>query len=97
MSRRLALLASLVLACTNPDGAPSDASVTDASEVAPTDRGPAVIALPDEHAPCDRRNPLREPYFGDLHVHTRLSFDAIAYDIRSSPYDAYAFATECVA
>ena len=95
MKRRvvsLASLASLSLACTNPDSVPSDAAVAEAPEVTPTDRGPAVVAQPDEHPPCDRRNPLREPYFGDLHVHTQLSFDAIAYDIRSGPDEAYAFA-----
>jgi hypothetical protein len=47
----LASLASLSLACTNPDSVPSDASVTDAPEVAPADRGPAVVARPDEHPP----------------------------------------------
>jgi hypothetical protein len=42
---------------------------------------------------CTDHNPLRNVYFGDLHVHTALSFDAYAFDIRNTPDDAYRFAT----
>jgi hypothetical protein len=37
-------------------------------------------------------NPLRNAYFGDLHVHTRYSFDAFAFGTLATPYDAYRFA-----
>jgi hypothetical protein len=37
-------------------------------------------------------NPDRNAYFGDLHVHTKLSFDAYIFNVRSSPDDAYRFA-----
>ena len=37
-------------------------------------------------------NPERSAYFGDLHVHTALSFDAYAFGTTSSPSDAYRFA-----
>jgi len=30
----------------------------------------------EDSAPCQDRDPLRRPYFGDLHVHTLLSLDA---------------------
>lgn len=42
--------------------------------------------------PCAVRNPLKNVYFGGLHVHTSLSFDAWIGDVRSKPEDAYRFA-----
>lgn len=37
-------------------------------------------------------NPLRNAYFGDLHVHTTYSFDAFAFGALATPYDAYRYA-----
>src|SRR6185312_954828 len=37
-------------------------------------------------------NPERNAYFGDLHVHTKLSFDAYIFNVRATPEDAYRFA-----
>jgi hypothetical protein len=37
-------------------------------------------------------NPLREAYFGDLHVHTRFSSDAFIFNTRATPDDAYRYA-----
>lgn len=50
---------------------------------------PAVEAGADE-APV--ANPLKNAYFGDLHVHTRNSFDAYIFSTRATPDDAYRFA-----
>jgi len=52
-------------------------------------RQPAA-AKPVAHLPG--YNPDRNAYFGDLHVHTKLSFDAYIFNVRSSPDDAYRFA-----
>jgi hypothetical protein len=41
---------------------------------------------------CVSRDPLRNPYFGDTHVHTAYSFDANALGVRNTPRDAYRFA-----
>lgn len=37
-------------------------------------------------------NPLKEAYFGDLHVHTNLSFDAFLGGTVATPSDAYRYA-----
>lgn len=61
----------------------------------------ALLAVPwhavamqrtEQREPCSNSNPLRNPYFGDLHVHTAFSFDANALGVRSQPRDAYRFA-----
>ncbi len=46
----------------------------------------------EEREPCRGRDPLRQPFFGDTHVHTAYSFDAGAQDTRGTPADAYRFA-----
>ena len=37
-------------------------------------------------------NPQRHAYFGDMHVHTELSFDATAFGTTATPADAYRYA-----
>ena len=34
-------------------------------------------------------NPDRVPLYGDLHVHTKSSFDAYIFGVTATPYDAY--------
>ena len=43
---------------------------------------------------CPNSNPQRNAYFGDLHVHTALSADAVGYDMTARPDDAYRYAFE---
>lgn len=38
-------------------------------------------------------NADKNAYFGDLHVHTSWSFDAFIYNVRTTPSDAYDFAS----
>jgi hypothetical protein len=49
-----------------------------------------AAAPPVEHLPG--YNADRNAYFGDLHVHTMLSFDAYIFNVRRTPDDAYRFA-----
>ena len=53
---------------------------------------PQAGSAPRARQPCEHHNPLREPYFGDTHVHTALSFDAVGQGTRNRPRDAYRYA-----
>ncbi len=58
---------------------------------------PQLFAVPADatdtpRADCLHRNPEKNAWFGDLHVHTALSSDAWNYDVEVRPRDAYGFA-----
>ena len=57
----------------------------------PIAAAPDVSALP--RAPCADRSPLRNAYFGDLHVHTTYSWDGAGRGMNTTPDQAYRFAT----
>src|SRR6056300_1414950 len=42
--------------------------------------------------PKPKPNKDRNPYYGDLHVHTKYSFDAYVFGVTASPDDAYRYA-----
>ncbi len=60
-------------------------AATAAAQAAPFERT-------EQRQACADYDPLRRPFFGDLHVHTALSFDAATQDTRNRPADAYRFA-----
>ena len=72
-------IASALAACSPPAEQPEAPAPEEAAMPAAP---PAVI----------ESNPNRNPYFGDLHVHTTYSFDAFLFGTRATPDDAYAFA-----
>lgn len=72
-----------------------DAALDAGEDVGPdagTDGGPLLIEGSSAREACADRDPLRRAFFGDLHVHTRYSFDAASYDVRNGPREAYRFA-----
>ena len=42
--------------------------------------------------PKPEPNKDRNPYYGDLHVHTKHSFDAYIFGVTATPNDAYRYA-----
>ena len=78
------LLAALT-ACNHTADAPQTepSSTVKSSSAQPTAASPSLRPAP---------NPLKNAYFGDLHLHTRNSFDAYIFNTRASPDDAYRYA-----
>ena len=55
--------------------------------------GPAEAKPIAPRAPCDNFVAGRQPLFGDLHIHTRVSMDAYSRGTLATPDDAYRYAT----
>ncbi len=54
--------------------------------------GPAPSISARPRSPCGDNSALRNPYFGDLHVHTAYSWDGSGRGMKTTPEQAYRFA-----
>jgi hypothetical protein len=74
-----------------PRASTPGAAATDSASggIEALDLSPAQTQPASDRPPA---NPLRNAYFGDLHVHTRDSFDAYLFNTRTSPDEAYHYA-----
>jgi hypothetical protein len=52
----------------------------------------AAFERTEQRAPCADHTELRQPLFGDLHVHTSYSFDSYVSSQRNDPWAAYRYA-----
>lgn len=57
---------------------------------ASADAGAPATTTPAAAVPV--ANPLKNAYFGDLHLHTGYSMDAFAMSVRTTPEDSYRYA-----
>ena len=78
LSAMLLVISVFITAC-EPIADPS----LDPDSQLPVTQFPEVKSLPS--------NPLRNLYWGDLHIHTALSSDAFAMGVRALPADVYRF------
>ncbi len=46
----------------------------------------------EDREPCANFVATKQPFFGETHLHTAYSFDAVALDTRNTPADAYRYA-----
>src|SRR4249919_911888 len=79
----IAFIALALAGCSQPP--PSSTSVPPAAGSEPASSAPAAA---DRSAPNLENN----VYFGDVHVHTGWSFDALTNGSKTTPMDAYAWA-----
>jgi len=86
-----------LLACSSaPEPPPPRAERLPAKAEQPpprTERPPAKAEQPPPEEPVLATEPAtKSAYFGDLHIHSRWSFDAYSMQVRVGPEDAYRYA-----
>lgn len=75
-------MAAVLGACGSPGEPPADVAASE----------PAAEMVGETPGQTDGYNVERNAYFGDLHIHTKNSFDAFIFNVRVTPDDAYRYA-----
>lgn len=74
----------------------SDSEKTPTPTIPPDTTTPTIstplITYTEDREPCECRNEERNLYWGEMHAHTVLSWDAQSYELRVTPAQAYDFA-----
>ena len=86
-------VAVLLGACGNTASRPAPSptpAVEPTPDVNPNPPGPWKRT--ENREPCADFNVTRSPWFGDAHVHTTYSVDAVVFNVLGTPTDAYEFA-----
>lgn len=86
----LGLCAVLGIGCTQQEDGQATNSAHPDARLGESD-GAARGASERSPAEAISRSPLKEAFFGDLHVHSSWSLDAFAFGVRVGPADAYRY------
>ena len=92
----VALVTVAALACTREEAPVAPLSVPPvppAASGSETSAGLAPSGQPysEEREACVDRDPRRQAFWGELHVHSALSMDAWMWDVRNGPDETYRF------
>jgi hypothetical protein len=89
----LAAAPLVLLGCPGePEAPPEPEAQAPPVTAAPATTAPSGRPYSEAREACRDRNALRNPYYGDFHVHTGLSMDAYTWETRATPDDALRFA-----
>ena len=89
------MLVALGAACsesTSTPPSPPPEPTAAPPEPEPVALAPSGAPYSEERAACANRDAERQVFWGELHVHSRLSMDAYLWDVRGGPDDTYRFA-----